>query len=99
MDSFEEKPWSPTTRRPMAAARKASTSSQLVEAIQHLQRVTALMMEWQTDWAALLPTLPSGRPNEDYDPLYEAKIRETPEEIFDPAVLEARNFLKRINSH
>lgn len=83
----------------MAAAKKTSASAQLVEAIQHLQRVTTLMLEYQTDWPALLPSLPSGEPNPDYDPTYAERIREAPEEIFDPAVLAARNFLKRINSN
>jgi len=83
----------------MAALKKVTPSAQLAESIDHLQRVTTLMIEYQTDWSALLPQLPSGAPNPDYDPTYEARIRETPEEVFDPAVLEARNFLKRIHSH
>lgn len=98
MGLFEEKPWSPSSRKAMATKR-ASPSGQLTESIQHLQRVVNLMTEYQTDWLALLPLLPSGAQNPDYDPMYESKIRENPEEVFDPALIEARNFLKRIHSH
>ena len=77
----------------------AKKTTQFVEAILHLERVVNLMLEYQTDWSALLPTLPSGHSNPDYDPTYESRIRETPDEVFDPALLAARDFLKRVNSH
>lgn len=81
----------------MAATRK--TSTQFLEAIMHLERVTNRMIEYQTDWSALLPQMPDGHPNPDYDPTYESRIRENPEEVFDSELLEARNFLKRVHSH
>jgi hypothetical protein len=102
MIRFDDTPWDLAPRREdgdVAAIKRSSPSSQLAEAIQHLEKVTMLMIQYQTDWVALLPTMPSGAVNNDYDPLYEAKIRENPEEVYDPALLEARNFLKRIHSH
>ena len=103
MIRFDDTPWDGTLPRreegDMAAVKRSSPSSQLAEAIQHLERVTTLMIEYQTDWSALLAQLPSGATNPDYDPTYEARIRETPEEVYDPALLDARNFLKRIHSH
>ncbi len=81
------------------ATRRIPQSAQLVEAIAHLSRVTALMLEYQTDWAALLTQLPNGASNPDYDPTYEERIREHPEEVFDSALLDARDFLKRFAAH
>ena len=83
----------------MATAKRPPQSAQLVEAISHLSRVTALMLDYQTDWTALLTQLPNGTSNPDYDPDYEAKVRDHPEEVFDSALLEARDFLKRFNSN
>lgn len=83
----------------MAATKKGTPSAQFTEAISHLERLTTLMIEYQTDWSALIAKLPSGATNPDYDPTYESRIRETPEEVYDEAVLAARNFLKRVHSH
>lgn len=57
------------------------------------------MLEYQTDWVALLTHLPNGASNPDYDPTYESRVREHPENVYDPALLEARDFLKRFNAH
>ena len=83
----------------LMATKRVPQSAQLVEAISHLSRVTALMLEYQTDWSALLTQLPSGASNPDYDPDYEAKIRDHPEEVFDSALLDARDFLKRFSAN
>lgn len=100
MQRFDDTPWDLAPREdPMPVAKKGTPSAQLTEAISHLDRLVTLMIEWETDWSALISTLPSGESNPDYDPTYEARIRETPEEIYDAAVLEARNFLKRVHSH
>jgi len=78
----------------MPLVKKGGLAAQLTESIWHLERLINLHIEWQTDWSAITPELPKGGPNPDFDPLYLAKLRETPQDVYNPAVLAAREFLK-----
>lgn len=78
---------------------KSEISKDYEESLAHLAVLINLIIEWQTDWPALSATLPSGMVNPDYDPEYLERLRSTPEEVFDPAVMAARNFLKRVNAN
>jgi hypothetical protein len=96
-----EPPWRPGSASgdKMPIVKKGGVSAQLAESLWHLERLINLHIEWQTDWSALSPTclrdsLGAGEPNPDFDPSYLAKLREHPEEVFNPAVLAARDFLK-----
>lgn len=78
--------------RPMPAPKQREV---LVEAFFHLERLLLLIKEWQTDWSALRPTLPSGAPNPDFDPTYATRLAEQPDSVFHPQVLEAEEFIRK----
>lgn len=82
----------------MPVVKKGGLALTLSESIRHLERLINLHLEWQTDWSAITPSLPKGGPNPDFDAAYLSKIREHPEEIYNPAVLEARAFLESLKS-
>lgn len=80
----------------MAVTKKPASAQLLAESLNHLERLVNLMLEWQTDWSAISQTFQSGKPNPDFDPSYIATLRDTPDKVYDPAVLAAREFLKKV---
>ena len=80
----------------MAQQKRPTVTVLLTEALDHLDRLTRLMTEWQTDWNAISPQLGNGHPNPDYDEDYLNRLQLHPEEVFDPEVIAARDFLNRV---
>jgi len=78
----------------MPIVKKGGLAAQLSESLWHLERLINLHVEWQTDWSAITPESSKGGPNPDFDPAYLALLRESPGEVYNPAVLAAREFLK-----
>lgn len=87
--------WQPTARKKVAPKRPTPTQL-LQESLDHLDKLVSLHVEWQTDWAAIQPETEGGETNPDFDPSYVQRLRQHPEEVYDPAVLAARDFLKKL---
>ena len=80
------------------ATKRPTTTQLLSEALGHLDALTKLALEWQTDWSAISPQLANGHDNPDFDEDYVSMLRDRPEDVFDPAVLAAREFLNRVRT-
>lgn len=89
----------PASRKKVAGAngggKKPTPTQNLAEALDHIERLVSLHIEWQTDWSAVAPER-DGVPNPDFDPAYVDRLKSHPEDVYDPAVLAARAFVKRV---